>query len=86
MGGREPHSKRGIVRHLPMEVSDEYRQIILWRVEELANALGYELQPKTLEVTREIEAPIQPVRYTEKVAKKPFEHEFHGTRETEIAS
>jgi hypothetical protein len=46
MGGRYPHSKRGIVRHFPMEIPAELTGQLTWRLEELADRLGYEVIPK----------------------------------------
>lgn len=48
MGGRYPHSKKGIVKYESMKLPPEIEQQILWRIEELADHLGYELKPKSM--------------------------------------
>lgn len=85
MGGRYPGSKRGIVKHEEMEVPDEIRQQLTWRLEELADKLGYELMPKSLvdSERRTFGVLEEHIRYTE----TPFQglrlrtSEFEGVRD-----
>ncbi len=81
MGGRYPKSKRGIVKHAEMEVPDELKQQLIWRLEELAANLGYDLVRKRYAENRLFSVVADHVRYTE----IPFEGvkmtAFEGVRD-----
>ncbi len=76
MGGRHPNSKRGIVKQTPMEVTDEITQILTWRLEELADHLGYELIEKDYLKERTVDVG-------ESESVKAIQFEFGGVREGE---
>jgi hypothetical protein len=73
MGGRLPHSKKGIIKHIPMEVPEEVRKQLVWRVEELADSLGFKLVEKESSIEREYIEPSSP--------RRQISFEFEGLRE-----
>ncbi len=70
MGGRLPKSKKGIIRYEEMQLPEGYTQLLTWRLEELADHLGYKLVPKNYK--HEIEGRL--FRYNEVEHERVFEH------------
>lgn len=84
MGGRYPHSKKGIVKHEPMELPFEVNQQMLWRLEELAKYYGFRLVPMPYErPDRQFEVSVQPMPMYAVVDvdhRSESEFEFGGSR------
>ncbi len=81
MGGRYPKSKRGKIVFEDMEVPDELRQQLIWRLEELAENLGYELTQKGYAKDRVFGIVGEHVRYNEIAFQGLKEVPFEGVRE-----